>query len=109
MPGTFDLEMYRGDSYSWRFQLWADDEMSEPADLEGVEVAAQFRDKANGSKVVQLITTVEEPNSIIVGMTPELWTGAPSAGVWDLQTTDTEGKVKTVMAGKVIVTPDVTR
>ena len=42
-PGTFNMELYRGDSYDWSFRLWTDDEKTQAADLTGAIARAQIR------------------------------------------------------------------
>ena len=37
------LRLYRGDSYRWRFMLWADPDRSVAVDLTGVVVGAEIR------------------------------------------------------------------
>lgn len=107
-PGRYDLVLYRGDSYSWTFQLWSDPEKTVAISLTGATVAAEFRDKSEGTVVVTFGTTVTLPNTIDVEMTAEQWTGAPTGGVWDLEVTFPDASVRTMVAGKVSVTADVT-
>lgn len=61
-PGRYDLNLYRGDTYRWRFRLWEDDFKTVPVDLTGSTVAAEFRDKPGVATVVALDTTLTEPN-----------------------------------------------
>jgi hypothetical protein len=108
-PGKFDLNLYRGDSYSWTFRLWADDEKTVAVDLTGATVAAEIREKPAGTSVVALTCTITPPNTIDVAMPASLWTGTVlPAGVWDLEVIYPTGEVATVVAGKVTVTADVT-
>jgi len=108
MTGKYDLVLYRGDSYTRRVRLWEDDLKTDPVDLTGATVAAEFRDKSGGTNVVALDCTITLPNIIDVSITPDMWVGAPTSGAWDLEVTYASGAVITYLAGKVTVTPDVT-
>jgi hypothetical protein len=107
-PGKYDLDLYRGDSYRWRFVLWNDDLKTDATDLTGATADAEFRDKSGGAKIVPFDCVVTTPNIIDMTMTPTMWTTAPPDGVWDLQVTFPDGEVRTFVAGDVNVTPDVT-
>jgi hypothetical protein len=108
-PGTFDLDLYRGDSYTWRFVLWADDAKTQPVDLAGATVAAEARDKPGGLNIVAFDCVVTPPNIIDVDLTAAMWAGVTvGTKAWDLEVTMADGEVRTVVAGKVTVTGDVT-
>jgi hypothetical protein len=108
-PGKYDLNLYRGDTYSWRFVLWQDVEKTQPVDLTGALVEAEIRDKHNGAVVVNLECTPTLPNIIDVQLPIELWDEPfPTKGVWDLEVKFPDGEVRTQVAGNVTVTADVT-
>ena len=107
-PGKYNLELYRGDSYAWRFILWADDAQTVPVDLAGATIKAEIRDKSAGAKIVELTTTATMPNIVDVAMTPTMYETCPAKGVWDLQVTFPDGQVHTPVGGSVTVTTDVT-
>lgn len=115
-PATWDMRLYRGDTFSATFRLWADTGLTVPVDLAGASVAAQIRDKSAGNVVVDLDAAIDPPggNSIVVGITAESWSDgihgppAPPTGVWDLEVTYASGVVQTVVRGAVTVTGDVT-
>jgi hypothetical protein len=114
-PGSYDLRLYRGDSYAWRFVLWADDERTEPVDLAGATAAAQIRPRPDAPEEVDLLCTILEPNTVDVYLTADQWDAdpfeleVPPQGAWDLELTFPGGNVRTVVAGQVLVTKDVTR
>jgi len=107
-PGSLPLALYRGDSSSWRFVLWADAGKTIPADLAGVVAKAEIRDKYAGANITPLVCAIEMPNVILVSMDAAASARLPAKGVWDLQLTYPEGAVATVLAGAVTVTADVT-
>jgi hypothetical protein len=108
-PGTYDLALYRGDTYSWRFVLWQDDQRSDPVDLTGAQAAAEIRDKPSGAKIVPLDVAITAPNLIDVSLPASRWAGTfPLAGQWDLEVTFADTSVSTVVRGTVAVTADIT-
>lgn len=106
-PANYPLDLYRGDSAGWRFFLWSDTDHTVPLDLTGVIAEAEFRDKSGGTSIMTLDCTVVD-NAVEVRLDAAAWVGAPTGGGWDLQLTFADGAVRTVVAGKVVVTPDYT-
>jgi len=107
-PGTYNMIIYRGDSYRWQFNLWADPAKTVPTDLNGVETKAEIRDKPGGAFVCPLTVDIEMPNTIHLSISAAASSTLPVTGVWDLQLTYPDGVVTTVLGGGVTVTPDVT-
>ena len=107
-PGRYDLDLYRGDSYQWRFQLWQDAEKTSPVDLAGAEVRSEIRDKPAGAVIIELACVITLPNTIDVTLSAEDCANCPSKGVWDLQAIFPGDIVRTPVAGNVLVTSDVT-
>jgi hypothetical protein len=111
-PATFDLNLYRGDSYGWQFKFYEDEAKTVPTDLAGATVAAEIRDKSAGPVVCLLETSlVDDANDNIVQVEIQTthWTTMPaSKGVWDLQITMPDGRVITPVKGIVLITADVT-
>ena len=107
-PGKFDFNMYRGDSYAWKFVLWEDSEKTIPVDLTGATIKLEVRDKSGGIVLLTMPCTVTLPNSIDVAMTPAMYTGVPAKGVWDLQITLANTQVHTPIGGSMNITPDIT-
>jgi hypothetical protein len=101
-PGKYALAIYRGDTYRWRFILWADDEKTEPFDLSGVTAAAAI-------DATLLTCSMTAPNIIDVVLPADVSAGLTAGkGAWDLELTYADGDVVTVLAGSVKVTADVT-
>jgi hypothetical protein len=108
-PGAYQLDIYRGDSFRRQIMLWMDQEKTQPADLTGVTAKAEIRDKPAGAKITPMVCTITMPNKVDAGLTAVASAGLIiSKGVWDLQLTYPSGEVVTVLAGPVVVTPDVT-
>jgi hypothetical protein len=109
-PGPFDLDMYRGDTYAWKFKVWNDTEKTVPADLTGVTPFAQIRETTESPTATNLTCTLTLPNTIDVGFPVASWDAFTlMKAVWDLQLTYASGVVATIVAGKVTVTADVTK
>lgn len=107
-PGEYNLELYRGNSYAWQFRLWEDANKTVPFDLAGGKVSAQIRNQPGGTKVVDMIITVTEPNIVDMEMRPSMYYNCPLEGGWDIQVIRDDGQVLTPLAGTVTVTPDYT-
>jgi hypothetical protein len=109
MPQDVPLYVYRGDSRSWAFVLWADADRTEPYDLRQVsEVAAQIRRAPDDRAAVELRCVITLPNYVFVHLSAGQSQVTPS-GRWDCQLSFPAGRVLTVIRGPVIVEPDVTR
>jgi hypothetical protein len=109
-PGALPLTLYRGDTYHWRFVLWADAAKTTPINLTNATPKAEIRTAAAGALITSMVLTVTLPN-IIVATLPAAGSALLPAtgGAWDLQLTyTTTGDVQTVLAGAVKVTMDVT-
>jgi hypothetical protein len=107
-PGDYPLALYRGDTYKWQFVLWADAGKTTPADLTGVTVKAEIRDRPGGTKIIPMTCAVVMPNKIDATLDASASRAVPATGAWDLQLTYPSGDVATVLAGAVTATLDVT-
>lgn len=108
LPGRYDLNLYRGDSYSWEFHLWDDAAQTIATDLAGAVAAAEIRDRPAGSTIAPLVCLVVLPNVVRMTLAATLWPDIKSRGVWDLQLSFSAEDVRTVLAGCIKVTSDVT-
>ena len=112
-PGTLPIEIYRGDSLAWQFNLWDDEAKTIPTDLSAAEVKAQIRDRPSGKLIVELDCTVTPPNVIDMRLPASVSrTLCITRGAWDLQVTRPDPVVgqlvQTVVAGPVTVVLDIT-
>lgn len=108
MPGSYALNIYRGDDHAWQFMLWADPEKTVPMDLTGYVVEAEVRDRSGGLVITRAVITVTLPNTVDVVLDHDATRDLPASGQWDLQLTDAVGRIATVLAGPVKVTGDIT-
>lgn len=107
-PGTYPLQLYRGDTYRWQFTCFDDVAQTMPSDLTGATVNSQIRDKPGGSYICVLACTVTLPNIINMVLAAADSASLPNSAAWDLQLTYASGDVATLLAGPVNVTADVT-
>jgi len=112
MPGNYPLTLYRGDSYTWQFRLWADAGHTVPVDLAGAAVAAEVRYTPGGTAKLTMDATVTAPNIIDMHLPADAWDtfamAKTGAAAWDLQVTFPGGDVVTYLAGPVTLTADIT-
>ena len=109
-PAVFDLDVYRGDSDSWRFTLWSDAAATVPLDLTGFDAAAQIRTKPGAPTILgSLVCVVELPNAVDVSLPADTSAALPvcHGAAWDLELTSTT-TTRTVVAGAATITADVT-
>ena len=107
-PAKMPLALYRGDTYTWRFTLWADAAKTLPADLTDVTVKAELRAQPAGALLATLDCAVELPNVITATLSAAISSTLPPKGVWDMQLTYPADVVATILAGTVDVVADVT-
>ena len=106
-PGRLPLNLYRGDTYRWRFSMWLDDARTLPADLTGAAAAAQIRDRPGGVLIAAMTCTVVAPNHVDAVLSAADSARLPNSGAWDLQITYASGDIATALAGPVNTTADV--
>jgi hypothetical protein len=109
-PGKFDLNMYRGDTYSWRFILWKNAAKTDPIDLTDATIDMEIKDKPSSpSPSLSMPCVIVLPNIVEISMTPLMYNGCPSKGVWDMQITFPDGQVHTPIGGAISITQDITK
>jgi len=109
-PGAYGLDLYRGDTYTWRFVLWQDAAKTQPVDLTGATVAAQIRAMHGGDILATCGCVVTLPNTINMTLDEASSEAIPGGNYrWDLEVWWTSTNVvRTVLAGACRVTDDVT-
>jgi hypothetical protein len=83
-----------------------------PIPLTGWTYRAQIRKKATDKNVMKTLDVTQDPfltNRLVLRLSSDEAEGLTTSGVWDLELTDPDGTVQTVLAGKVTVILDVTR
>ncbi|WP_077475276.1 hypothetical protein [Rodentibacter ratti] len=110
MPEKHDIALYRGDDTEITVSITDDDGVALP--LEGVR--ADLHALANRDVVLRLSTddgsiTIAN-NDITLHFNHDLTAQAEwKSAKYDLQITDTQGKVKTLLAGTITLTADITK
>lgn len=103
LPVVWDLDVYRGDSWSQEFRFLRDDA---PIDLSGATVEAWARNGVNGD-TSPLVVVVDDPTDgrVVLHMPPD---GLPwQTYAYDVEV-DLDGVVQTWVRGKLRVHRDVT-
>lgn len=108
LPEKLDLPLYRGDTERFQIKVWDDTAQTQPSDLTGVTFKAEVRDKPGGANVLATLAVSSSEPGVIDVVIDASMSGALTAGSWDLQLTYPSGDIKTIVAGKVKVTMDVT-
>lgn len=105
-----DLNIYQGDSYAAVVSVLNEDMSA--ADLDGYTAQAQIRtdvaDKAP-EVVIDMVTAMESPNIVKLSIPHSQTATLEGRYAWDLQLVSPSGDITTVLAGKVLVTQEVTR
>lgn len=108
-PGAVDLCVYRGDSGRVRVRLT--DTLGAPIDVTEAVWDCDFR-TVEDATVVLCSLTIEQvagsTNTVDIVLSPTDSAALNADCVWDLEMT-LDGEVTTVLAGKVMVTKDVSR
>lgn len=114
LPGKHNFQVYRADSFEQQLTRYTDEARTQPKDLTGYTARMQIRDKTDNSLAHELTT---ENGGITLGGvlgTVDLVidktdvADLPSKNAYDLEFTDSSGKVRTLIAGSFSVVDDVT-
>lgn len=106
-PGKLDILVTRGDTDGIPIVI---QEGGVPADLSGRTYAAQLRASPNATAAVDVTvdTTDAADGTLVLRLEPAVTEGLSGTYAWDLEQT-IGGTVRTLLAGKWIFGPDVTR
>ena len=113
MPAAkLNLTIEQGTTFTKRL-TWRD-KNKRPVSLTGYTSRMQVRPTVTSAEVILELSTANNRITLATGgiiqiqLTPEE-TSAMKAGVYDLELTDTSGRVTRLIEGKVSVSPEVTR
>jgi hypothetical protein len=109
LPASKSLDLYRGDTFPFAARLWSDDAMTAPVDLTDVIAAAQLRSDPADALILAMTCVIELPNIVHLTIEADDWPELTCERArWDLELTYPDGSVRTVLAGPVRITSDVT-
>jgi hypothetical protein len=116
-PAKFDPEIYQGDSWDLFFRVKARDAGGNLVyqDLTGSTAKAQFRVAASATTILAELTCtlsdqVATTGGVLVRLSPAQSAGlVPGNAKWDCEISYPNGDKRTVLAGDVTVTAEVTR
>ncbi len=108
LPATVDLFVYRGDDLI--LPVTVNNPDGTPADLTGMFVDADIRVTPDDTTVAGSFDWGITGNVITLDLHATTSAQLPPSAVWDLQlTAGPGGVITTIAAGRITVTPDVTR
>ena len=109
MPDRADLDIYQGDDYAAVVTVYLKD--GSLADIVGWIPRAQIRKgMADGDAVVVAeLSCTEQSPKVLLALDHATTTLLNGKYHWDLQLTDPDGAITTVLAGSVMVSAEVTR
>jgi len=111
LPGKLDFALYQGDDFSRELTFTDGEGLAMDLSLFS-EIKSQIRAKAEDVNVLAEFTiddTDAATGKILLSLTHEDTEELPKTAVWDLEMTDGNDIVQTYLAGKITVTPQVTR
>src|SRR5262245_1982014 len=118
LPGTKNLQMYRGDSFAMHIRLSTKDPdlvVSYP-DLTGFTIDAQIRETEDNATILATFDTEMDDQGdpdgmggFVISMDADTTDDLPAKGKYDVQVTWPDTTKKTYLRGDVTVTKDVTR
>jgi hypothetical protein len=110
MTSSASLSIYQGDDYAAIVRV-TDADTLQPADLTGYIAEAQIRtdvaDKA--PTIVDTFDVVVDGSDVYLRLSHDQTASLAGSYKWDLQMTDSDGVIQTVLFGKVVVQQEVTR
>lgn len=107
-PTKLDLHLYAGDDWSRTLTFYENDA---PKDLTGFTWLAQIRRRhfTDVERTME-VDPIDPTNGVIVlSLTAAQTEDMRDRYVWDLQWTDTSDQIRTVLAGALIVSPEVSK
>lgn len=119
-PAPYPLEIYQGDTFELPIRLRevsSGGVLGDYLDLTGSTLKAQIRGTEAGSVLAEFAVTVEDQTSVatkgratltLIHDVTLLLTDAATA-LWDMQVTDSGGKVRTLLRGEVTITGEISR
>lgn len=118
-PLKFDIDIYQGDTFSMFLRVRALDANGDPSDyidLTGSTAKAQIRTDVadlDADPDAEFTCTIGNqstvPGSLFVELSPAQTAALTANGVYDVQITHADGRVRTYLQGIVTVIKEVTR
>ncbi|HSS11135.1 MAG TPA: hypothetical protein VLL25_14710 [Acidimicrobiales bacterium] len=110
LPQVVDLNVFQGDTFALQVVVSVAGEPATPADLAGYEAASQIRSIPSAEEVLADFTATIAENVIHLLLASDQTAVLPArGGAWDVQVTAADGRVTTLLRGRVAVTEQVTR
>ncbi len=109
IPNNVDIVFYKGDFYEFYISLLDSD--NKKVNISSDEPKAQLRENYDSAQAIELECSIDDDQDIKVYLSSAISsTLDPNKSyIWDLQTTNYKGDVKTWVTGDVNVLNEVTR
>lgn len=107
-PCTVDLLVYAGDDLFLLVRV-VDPDTGQPADLTGHTAQAQIRATPASTTVLAEFVASIDSEGVRLHLTAVDAAQLVGAAVWDVQLTDAASIVTTIVSGRVLAAPEVTR
>jgi hypothetical protein len=107
LPLTENLALYAGDDFTMLLTVTNPD--GSAFDMTGCTPLSQIRVTPQADPPLASFTCTVSTNTITMILTSAASTTLPAKCVYDVQITDTGGRVQTLLAGSIAVTAQVTR
>ena len=113
LPGTYDISIYRGDTYEWWFSLKALDPALgslAPVNITGWRFKAEIRASPDSPLLasMQEMARDDAAGTVAMRLTHDQSRLVTGSGVWDLEGIMPDGWVRTCLRGRVSLVTDVT-
>lgn len=104
-----NLDIYQGDDFAAVVTVYNED--NTPADITGYTALSHIRRAVADADpvIVATVATLVDSPDVNLSLTADQTEPLQGQYVWDLQLTGPTGGIVTVIRGKAIVTPEVTR
>lgn len=106
-PQTLNLTVVQGDSFAGTLLL--EDGDGDPFNLSGYVAAAQVRRLPSGEVAATFTAAIGTASDIALSLTPVQTATLSGQLAWDCQISQGTAYRRTVVAGRVVVSPEVTR
>lgn len=108
LPATVNLSLYAGDDFMMSITVNDDSDPPQPFDLSEAVAESHIRVTPQDINLAGEFSCTTEGNVIYMNLDSATSAALPSQAVWDVQV-NINGRITTLAAGSITMTPEVTR